>query len=146
MASKKTAQFFHTANQQFESLHTDETIRALSALREDSAKKLRNLLHKSSQKKLYEARKLEREILQKESSQKSISPVDSSSRSSFSLSPETVKEITLKKSISFMDPGKTEKLCPDCLYSYQNMPDKQLKILLRPSILKADRGISFCEF
>ena len=107
----------------------------ISRLQKESERKIRNLQHISSQQKLHKARQLEREVLQNESSQRKFfgckTLIDE-------LTPELKKELTLRKSISYMNPSKHEKLSPDCIYDYQNIPDKQLKILLTPTVIVGD--------
>eukprot|EP01022_Parablepharisma_sp_SALTPOND_P020709 TRINITY_DN3849_c0_g1_i2.p1 TRINITY_DN3849_c0_g1~~TRINITY_DN3849_c0_g1_i2.p1 ORF type:complete len:422 (+),score=37.23 TRINITY_DN3849_c0_g1_i2:111-1268(+) len=137
LVSRKTAKFYHLPNQVFASTHaSDDEIQHLTNLEDNSMKMKRNMMHKMSQKKLQKTRQLEREVLQKESSQKDFHKTYFKDETA--LNPDTLKEIKLKKSMSFINPSKTEKLCPSCLYQYQNLPERQLRILLRPSILKAD--------
>jgi len=104
---------------------------------------MRNLLHKTSSQKLRKARELEREVLQHESSQKSFSNGGriAAQEISESINHETLEEIKMRKSMSFLNPAKIEKLCPNCLYQYSCLSDKQLNLLLRPRILKADKSI-----
>eukprot|EP00826_Nyctotherus_ovalis_P040922 TRINITY_DN4070_c0_g1_i6.p2 TRINITY_DN4070_c0_g1~~TRINITY_DN4070_c0_g1_i6.p2 ORF type:complete len:105 (-),score=35.60 TRINITY_DN4070_c0_g1_i6:751-1065(-) len=100
---------------------------------------MKNLLHKEKQKKLQKTRQLEREVLQRESSQPCNFDCEKLEES---LTPEMRKEIAHKKSATFLNPAKDEYLPSNCLYNYQNFTERQKRILLIPSILKMD----YCKF
>ena len=123
-------------NRRYELSHpSDEDIRVKEYIEQDAIQKMKNIKNIEAFKKIHIARRLEREILQKESSQKGTYECDALEAK---LTPEMRKEITLKKAITFLDPGKQEKLCPKCIYNYQNMPDSQLKTVLTPKIIRND--------
>ena len=108
---------------------------AIDRLENDSLKKLKNIHHMDAQKKLQKTRKLEREILQRESSQPIIFDCE---RMEESLTPEVRKEILLRKSMTFMDPSKTTKLPSHCLYDFKKFTKKDFHNVLPPKVLKAD--------
>jgi len=144
LTSKSIAKFYHIPNIKFGLTHpSDEDIIRTERLQRDSDKRMENVDHREGQKKLQKTRQLEREILQRESSQPCNFDCE---RLEASLTPEVRKQIVYKKSVTFLNPAKEEKLPSNCLYNYHNFTERQKRLLLLPPILKMDYRNSIINF
>jgi len=91
-----------------------------------------NIAHIASQRRLHKIRQLERELLQQESKQPNFPTFKALNES---LTPTVRKQLILRR---LGDNSKHGRLSPNNILNYRNLPNKQLRILLTPSIIKAD--------
>ena len=130
------AKFYYLPNQKFSLTHpSDNDLRLEEKLHTDSMKLIQNVINKQTSLKLHAARRLEREVLQKASSQHASFRCDKMYKS---FQPEIQHEIKKRKHSTYVDPSKKKNLHSNFIFDYDNLTDRQFRTLLLPNVIKKD--------
>jgi len=105
-------------------------------------RKSNNIFQRELQKSQIKSRKAAREVLQFTSSQALPKTADRELAAELATAnPSITQEFTMQQSLRYKDPAKNkETVCPNVRYTYENCTRQQLKGLLRPVVLKSDKG------
>ena len=110
-------------------------------------KRIEQIAAREIQKEQLQSRKAAREVLQYTSSQALTKATDKEFVYQLTTcsNPAVTAEFTMQQSLQYRNPSTINTtMSPSCVYSYKNCTTKQLKGLLRPTVLRGDRGIVLC--